>query len=126
MAALRTPYGELGGIVTVFGGAEGSRRAELTRKLLELRDELRLCGLAGSFLLDGSYISAKLEPSDFDILYVAPADIEVLKEKSLELRRLLDAQYAEEQGYSLLYAPENSIAIEIITGIWDENSRRCA
>src|SRR5689334_20960000 len=55
-----------------FDGQAGGRRALLTSKLLALRDGLRSAGVTGRMSLDGSYVSAKSEPGDFDVLVVGP------------------------------------------------------
>lgn len=111
-------------IANSFGGSEGSKRAVLVRKLLALRDGLLSFGVTGYFLLDGGFISAKEVPKDFDVLLVAPSDVEALKNINSGLTRLLDAEIAEkEHGYSLFYSPENSPAIDIISGMWDETKQ---
>ena len=65
-------------LVARFGGALGTRRVFLTSKLLELHDTLRLLGVTGYLLLNGSYISTKPEPEDFDVLLVGPPDIQAM------------------------------------------------
>jgi hypothetical protein len=107
-------------ITNRFEGLPGSRRFDLTKRLFELRDSLRKLGVVGYLLLDGSYISAKLDPKDFDILLVASAEIQALKEASPELTRLLNAERAErEGGYSLFFVPIDSTALELISSMWD-------
>lgn len=107
-------------IESVFGGETGSRRALLTKQLLTLRDGLRICKIFGTILLDGSYISAKKEPGDFDVLLIGPADIQVRKENLPELSQWLDAEIAEkEKGYSLFYIPNDSPVIDMLKGFWD-------
>jgi hypothetical protein len=107
-------------IVTRFGGVPGSRRAFLTAQLLVLRDTLHELGISGYVLLDGSYISAKLEPNDFDVLLVAPADIQAIKEANPRLARLLDAEIAEQEGgYTLFYIPNDSPALALLSTLWD-------
>lgn len=108
-------------VVATFGGGEGSRRAELTRSLLALRDALRAHGVTGTFLLNGSYISAKPEPGDFDVLLIAPAGIQARKDANPEPARLLDAETAEqERGYSIYYTPEDSLNLPLLRSIWNE------
>ncbi len=106
-------------IISTFGGAEGRRRASLTRRLLALRDALRARGIVGSLLLNGSYISSKPEPGDFDTLLIGPADIQIRKDADPELAALLDAQDAEAQGYSLFFLPADSPALALLSTLWD-------
>jgi hypothetical protein len=107
-------------IIASFGGASGSRRARLTASLLELRDALLEFHITGSLLLDGSYVSAKAEPGDFDVLLIGPADIQVRKDTEPGLARLLDAEVAEkERGYSLFFIPQDSPAREMLQTFWD-------
>lgn len=107
-------------IANRFGGEPSSRRAFLTGKLLELCDSLRSYGVTGFLLLNGSYISAKQEPGDFDILLVGPEDIQTMKDGEPGLGLLLDAEIAEKVGgYSLFYIPSNSPALETLSQLWD-------
>jgi hypothetical protein len=106
-------------VIERFGGTMGSRRAFLTQRLLALRDALRQHQVSGIMVLNGSFISARREPNDFDVLLIAPADIQSRKDTEPALEELLDAQKSEEKGYSLFYVSEQSPALEIMRGIWD-------
>ncbi len=107
-------------IIIAFGGSEGSRRVRLTQSLLDLRDQLHMLGVPGKLLLDGSYVSAKSEPGDFDVLLIGPDDIQVRKDADSSLARLLDAEVAEKvRGYSLFYIPANSPAAALLMTFWD-------
>lgn len=102
-----------------FGSILGSRRARLMGKLLELRDALRFYGVSGHLLLNGSFISAKQEPEDFDVLLIGPPDIQVRRDAASGLNLLLDAERAEKRGYSLFYIPSDSPALEMLSTLWD-------
>jgi hypothetical protein len=114
-------------VVARFGGGSGSRRALLTAKLLELRDALRACGVVGVLLLNGSYVSAKEEPGDFDLLLIGPADIQERKDASPELSVLLDSQEVERRyGCSLFYISSESSALGDIITLWDVTKEKVA
>jgi hypothetical protein len=107
-------------IVARLAGPSGGRRSLLTAKLLELRDALRACGVTGIILLNGSYVSAKEAPEDFDLLLVGPENIQAMKEADPGLGRLLDAERAEKEGgYSLFYLPNDSPYLETLLTFWD-------
>lgn len=57
-------------IVARFGGTAGSRRASALSGLIAWRDAARAKGLAGLIVLDGSFISRKDAPGDFDCIFV--------------------------------------------------------
>ncbi len=102
-----------------FGGEPGSRRAFLTDKLLGLRDALRVLGVKGTLLLNGSYVSARPEPGDFDVLLITPPDIQAMKDADPKLALLLDAERAEKEGgYSLFYVPSDSPALDLVSSFW--------
>jgi hypothetical protein len=108
-------------IVHRFQGNPNSRRSMLTTRLLELRDALRLHGVTGYLLLDGSYISAKPEPGDFDLLLVGPPDIQVVKDGDPTLAQLLDAERCEKVGgYSMFYIPRDSPDLGLLSTLWDQ------
>ena len=102
-----------------FGGKPNSRRAYLTASLTHLRDALQAVGITGTILLDGSYISEKQEPGDFDLLLIGPADIQVRKDLEPNLASLLDAGSAEAQGYSLFFIAETSPVRDLLSTLWD-------
>ena len=102
-----------------FGGKPNSRRAQLTAELTHLRDALQAAGVTGTILLDGSYISEKPEPGDFDVLIVGPADLQMRKDREPNLASLLDASTAEAQGYSLFFVTEASPMRKVISAVWD-------
>jgi hypothetical protein len=82
-------------IVTRFGGSPGSPRASLTAKLLAWRDAVRACGVVAVLLLNGSYVSAKEEPGDFDVLLIGPPDIQKKRDADSVLSVLPDTQEVE-------------------------------
>lgn len=105
-------------VEALFG--EGNPRVALTQKLLAFRDELRAEDIGGYFVLDGSYISNKMAPHDFDVLLVAAPGTQALKDNSPRVGRLLDAEYAEkERGFSLLFIEETSAMVSLIKTVWD-------
>ena len=108
-----------GEVLSYFGGQPNSRRARLTAELIGLRDALLAVGITGTILLDGSYISEKQEPADFDILLIGPDDIQIRKDLEPNLGDLLDVGIAEARGYSLLYTAENSPARDLLSTLWD-------
>ena len=57
-------------MVARFGGAPGSRRAAVLSGLLQWRDAVRAKGMGGRLILDGSFISDKVAPGDFDGIFV--------------------------------------------------------
>lgn len=104
----------------LFGGNAGSRRANLTRKLLDLCNALRSLNITGKLVLDGSYISSKPEPGDFDVLLIGPPDIQARKDIESELAHLLDAERAEKEGgYTLYYASSQSPMLPLLYTLFD-------
>ena len=71
------------------------------------------------FCWDGSFISGKTEPGDFDILLIGPADLQVRNDTEPNLASLLDTGAAEAQGYSLFFVTKNSPMRELISTVWD-------
>jgi hypothetical protein len=101
-----------------FGG--GETRTGLTRKLLTFRNELRMLGISGYLVLDGSYISSRATPHDFDVLLVAAPGCQALVNNDPQAARLLDAEYAEKQrGFSFLFVEETSGMLTLIKSVWD-------
>ncbi len=107
-------------IETTFGGDLLSGRSVLIAKLIAFRDGLRSCGCIGRMVLDGSFISSKQNPNDFDVLLLLQPDIQELKDADSRLSQLLDTEMSENQeGYSVFYAPINSSVIAFLLPMWD-------
>ena len=53
-----------------FGGDPSSRHDAVLSGLLRWRDDVRGKGIGGRLILNGSFISAKEEPGDFDAIFV--------------------------------------------------------
>jgi hypothetical protein len=77
-------------IEEVFGGKAGSSRRETMQRLLSWRDAARAKGLSGRVVLNGSLISAKENPGDFDLLFIFDATSEALIRQDAEARLLVD------------------------------------
>lgn len=73
-----------------FAGETDSRRAILLASLLAWRDAVRAKGMAGLVILDGSFISSKHTPGDFDLVFLYDEASEDLVRKDPEARQLTD------------------------------------
>ena len=109
-------------VANIFGGEPDSKREALLFKLIRFRDDLRECGCVGIIVLDGSFISEKAAPEDFDVLLILQPNIQEMKDNNTRLSRLLDAEMAEcDDGISVFYAPKNSKAISELYSIFDQS-----
>jgi hypothetical protein len=77
-------------VEAVFGGEPGSIRQETMMRLLSWRDAAWAKGLSGRIVLNGSFISAKENPGDFDLLFLFDAASEVIVRQDAEARSLID------------------------------------
>jgi hypothetical protein len=102
-----------------FDAENGSRRRRVSDGLRWLRDGLRAYGVRGRLVLDGGYVSSKLEPHDFDVLLVAEPGLDPLKQSNPTLAALLDPQRSEDRGYSILYCQTNSSVLDLLLTVWD-------
>lgn len=90
-------------VMDKFGGSAGKQRQRVTRGLLSWRDEVRAKGVSGWLLLDGSFISAKENPGDFDAMLVIDEEARKILENDIEARSLLDYSECKKRGFDLLY-----------------------
>ena len=74
----------------IFGGEPGSVRREILTRLLTCRDAARAKGLSGQVVLNGSFISAKENPGDFDLLFVYDTVSETIVQQDIEALALID------------------------------------
>jgi hypothetical protein len=85
--------------VTFRFGASTPRRRRLALRLRRWIELVREIGCK-RLLVDGSFVTAKLEPNDIDVVVLLPPDFEVQIEQgieaSLELERMLLSRHPEE------------------------------
>lgn len=89
-------------VIAKFGGTAGSPRERVLRALLDWRDRLREKGVSGWIVLDGSFISARDSPNDFDTIVVFDDHVWELMESDIETKELLDYSSCKSRGFDLL------------------------
>jgi hypothetical protein len=67
--------------------------------LLEWRDRLRARGIAGRLILDGSFISAKPEPGDFDTILILEEGMETRLAQDVEAALLVNYAYCKQRAW---------------------------
>ena len=77
-------------IADALGGETGSKRAAVLAGLLAWRDAVRSEGLSGLVILDGSFVSAKPTPGDFDLVFLYHAEHEPVANTDDSVKALLD------------------------------------
>jgi len=90
-------------IATRFGGEAGSRRAQLVLLLLQWRDAVQAKGMGGLLILNGSFISRKEKPGDFDCLFIYNAAAAQLIEENDEALDLLSYERCKAKGYGDIF-----------------------
>lgn len=90
-------------IAARFGGEPGSRRARLLTLLVQWRDAVRAKGMGGLLILNGSFISRKEEPGDFDCLFIYDDATARLIEKDDAALELLSYERSKEKGYGDIF-----------------------
>jgi hypothetical protein len=67
------------------------------------RDAARAKGLGGLVVLDGSFISRKDEPGDFDLIFVYDETSRVLLETDSEARSVVDYALCKAKGWGDIF-----------------------
>jgi len=93
-----------------FGNFQGSdRRPKLWTKLTEFLRELSGCGLVRSVLLDGSFVTAKPDPRDIDLILVVSGDHDFSAELTpAEYNAMSKRSVFRRYGFDLLVARDGS------------------
>lgn len=86
-------------VIARFGDQAGSRRAVVMLSLLRWRDEARAAGLAGLIILNGSFVSRKEAPGDFDLVFFYDEASEKLIKSDNNVRMLIDMQACHKAGF---------------------------
>jgi hypothetical protein len=93
-----------------FAGEQGSKRAAVWANLILWRDRMRQHKITGELLIDGSFISTKKEPGDFDAIFIGDEGIEPILLEDVEARLLLNYQIVKEYyGGDLLFFSKSAI-----------------
>lgn len=82
-----------------FAGEPNSHRATVFSSLLSWRDAVRAKGMAGLIILNGSFISIKEAPGDFDLVFSYDEGTEALVRNDPEVRKLIDYQTCRALGF---------------------------
>ena len=97
-------------IAARFGGTPGSRRADVLASLLAWRDSLCANGIGGRLILNGSFVSAKEAPGDFDCIFVYNEPGSQVIQQDAQAKALLDNVYCKgHYGGDVLAFAEASI-----------------
>ncbi|HLG18094.1 MAG TPA: hypothetical protein VJH03_26870 [Blastocatellia bacterium] len=96
----------------VFGRfSRSDRRPPLTEKLRQYIFDARLAGIASALVIDGSYITAKQEPGDIDMVLALRPDLDLSAELrpmeyNVQSKRMVKRLY----GFDVLLATDQSLA----------------
>lgn len=107
-----------------FGGDPGSPRATVMNKLKAWTGALRDKGVRGLLVLDGSFISSKRNPGDFDVLLIYDDEFEQIMEADAEAASLIDYATCKGHGFDVLaYARSSLDAPRVLLAnpleVWD-------
>ncbi len=97
-------------IIERFSGALGSQRNNVMQQLISWRDALRAKGISGRLILNGSFISAKIAPNDFDALFIWDVNAREIIENDSEAKGLIDYLACKQSGFDLLAFAEDVLA----------------
>jgi hypothetical protein len=93
-----------------LGGEPDSRRKLLLQQLTEWRDALRRFKVAGTLILDGSFVSTKERPGDIDAIFVSDLDSMEVIATDPEAARLLSHGRTKDSGFGdLFYFTETAV-----------------
>lgn len=93
--------------------SRSDQRPRLTHKLKQFITAARRSGIVSAVVVDGSYITAKPEPGDIDLILVLRADFDVSQELSpidynIQSKRMVKHLY----GFDVFPAIEGSVAYD--------------
>jgi hypothetical protein len=97
-------------IAARFGGFQsGDRRPRLWERFVEFLREAQACGLADAVLVNGSFVTAKTEPNDIDLMLIVSSSHDFSTEfQPSEYNVISKRQVNRRFGFDLLVARANS------------------
>lgn len=109
-----------------FAGAPQTPRRAVYDRLCLWRDAARQVGLTGTLILNGSFISSRPDPGDFDTVFVYDEECEDILTNDPAARQLIDLKTCNANGDDVLaFARQNMIDYPQFYQIdcFDEDSR---
>lgn len=102
-------------IADALGGEPSSVRATVLAGLLAWRDAVRVKGLSGLVILDGSFVSAKPNPGDFDLVFLYHAEHEPVANTDDSVKALLDLTKGKAQfGGDIFAFSERAVGASLL------------
>ena len=97
-------------VVAAFGQFRRSdRRIHLTEQLIRYIYDAQVSGVVAAIIIDGSYVTAKDEPSDIDLIVALRADIDLAAEmRPMEYNIQSKAMVRKLYGFDVLPAIDGS------------------
>ena len=97
-------------VVAAFGQFRRSdRRIHLTEQLIRYIYDAQVSGVVAAIIIDGSYVTAKDEPSDIDLIVALRADIDLAAEmRPMEYNIQSKAMVRKLYGFDVLPAVDGS------------------
>jgi len=86
-------------IILRFSGDDDSRRLAVLSSLLVWREAALAKGMTGLVILDGSFISAKEAPGDFDLVFSCSEETASIIRSDPLARQLIDTQACRALGF---------------------------
>jgi hypothetical protein len=94
-------------IIEQFSGAPSSQRDNVTQQLIRWRDALRAKGISGRLILNGSFISSKIAPGDFDAILIWDVSTREILDDDSEAKGMIDYIACKQSGFDLLAFAED-------------------
>ena len=97
-------------IMLRFGGEPDSQRRQVLSRLLQWRDAVRKRGMGGFLILNGSFVSQKTAPGDFDCLFIYDDATEQMVKEDEEAQALTDYLRCKAEWQADIFAfPETTV-----------------
>ena len=110
---------EATGRLGAFHGSD--RRPNLWAKFAEFLREVRECGLVEALLLDGSFVTAKPDPNDIDLILVVSAEHDFSADlRPIEYNVLSQRSVRRRIGFDLLVARTGSEEYRSYVGFFQQ------
>ena len=93
-----------------FSGQSGSQRQIVMQKLLDWRNKMKENNISGLLILNGSFISDKLAPNDFDAMFLYDDKSEIIFNNNPELKSHIDYNECKKKGFDLFAFPLSALS----------------
>jgi hypothetical protein len=111
-----------------FGSFQGTdRRAQLFAKLMTVHSEAKVAGIVRAIIVDGSFVTAKPDPNDIDLVIVVASDHDLAADLGPAAYNIISKKHVQRRfGFDMVAVREGTLEYDDATTFFQHVRRQPA